>query len=351
MEAQPPRTMSAEPEPAARRWSRRAVSIPGYALAFALIAALLPLLLPLAAVADAVRRSRFAAVRFLLMLVVVLGCELLGLAAAFGLWLGRSAATEAGLDRHHALQWWWAGTLFGAARRLFSLDVEVEGAEAAAPGPILLLVRHASTADTLIPAVFVSSRHRMRLRYVLKRELLWDPCLDIVGQRLPNVFVRRGSGDTAAEVASVQRLLDGLGERDGILLFPEGTRFTPRKREQILERLEAGGPPELATRARALEHVLPPRLGGILGLLERNEAADLVFCAHVGFEGVRRLADLGNGVLVGRRIRVAFWRRPWKEVPAGREERVAWLLDEWQRVDRWVGQNQEPAPALPPVQT
>ena len=139
----------------------------------------------------------------------------------------------------------------------------------------------------------------------------------------------------------MQGLLEGLGERDGLLLFPEGTRFTPRKREQILQKLEANGPPELAARARDLQNVLPPRLGGILGLFERNETADLVFCAHTGFEGVRRLSDLWNGGLIGRAIRVRFWRRPWKDVPSDRDDRVAWLLDEWQRVDLWIGQNRE----------
>lgn len=322
------------------RWARRAISIPGYVLAFGLLVGLVPILLPLAAISDVLRGSRWALTRFLAIALVYFGCELMGLLAAA--WILISVRDRrARLERLNELQWWWASTLFGAARALFGLRIELDAPEAAAPGPILLLVRHASIADTLIPAVFVSSRHRLRLRYVLKRELLWDPCLDVVGLRLPNVFVRRGSGDTAAEVAAVQRLAEDLGPRDGVLIFPEGTRFTPRKRVQVLERIEAAGPPEVARRSRDLLHVLPPRLGGVLGLLERNTSADVVFCAHTGFEGVRRLGDLWNGVLVGRRIRIAFWRVAWADVPAGREERVAWLFDQWQRLDRWVGENQE----------
>ena len=48
-----------------------------------------------------------------------------------------------------------------------------------------------------------------------ERELLWDPCLDVVGQRLPNVFVRRGDGDGASEIAAVRAPAAdlGVGER------------------------------------------------------------------------------------------------------------------------------------------
>ena len=71
---------------------------------------------------------------------------------------------------------------------------------------MLLFPRHVSVADTLLPAVFVSSRNGILLRHVLKRELLWDPCLDIVGNRLPNCFVRRDSRDSAREIRAVAAL-------------------------------------------------------------------------------------------------------------------------------------------------
>lgn len=54
-------------------------------------------------------------------------------------------------------------------------QLEVEGVNALQPGPLVVLMRHASLADTLLPAVVIAS-HGIRLRYVLKRELLWDPC-------------------------------------------------------------------------------------------------------------------------------------------------------------------------------
>ena len=51
--------------------------------------------------------------------------------------------------------------------------------------------------------VFYAIPHQVRLRYVLKRELLLDPCLDIVGNRLPNCFVARSGADAQADIDKV----------------------------------------------------------------------------------------------------------------------------------------------------
>jgi hypothetical protein len=61
------------------------------------------------------------------------------------------------------------------------------------------MLRHASIGDTLLASALVGRPHGIFwLRYVLKRELLWDPCLDVVGNRLPHVFVDRASDRFAA---------------------------------------------------------------------------------------------------------------------------------------------------------
>jgi hypothetical protein len=82
--------------------------------------------------------------------------------------------------------------------------------------------------------------------------------------------------------------------------------------------------------------VLPPRRGGTLGLLEAAPQADVVVCAHTGFESSASLASVWKGALVHQRIRVQFRRIARAEIPTDRDARVAWLLDEWRRVDAWV---------------
>lgn len=327
-------------------WTRRAITLPLLFVAAGLWLVLLPVVVVVAAVLDRVHGAPWPRVRCAAYLAIYLVCEIAGVVAAAALWVASGpwtgTAPERFLARNVALQAWWAHALYRAAERVFGLRTSVEGDALATPGPIIMFVRHVSQADTLIPVVYVTRRHGIALRFVLKRELLWDPCLDVVGLRLPNAFVRRGSGESAREIEAVQRLLVDLGPHDGVLIYPEGTRFTEAKRARILEKIASQGDPALAARAGRLRHVLPPHLGGPLGLLERNPGADIVLCAHVGFEAAGSPADLLTGRLVGRTIRVRFWRVSYEDVPDDRDARIAWLYAQWQRVDDWIGEARLP---------
>ena len=323
-------------ESPATRWLRRAATIPGYFAAAGLLIPLLPALAVAAAAVDLWRGGRFARLRSVLFLAWYLACEVAGLLACLALWIAGPLDAERAERWNFRLQCTWASALFDALRRLFALRLEVAGAELGAGGPLLVLMRHASVVDSLLPTVLLSRRVALRLRYVMKRELLWDPCLDVVGQRLPNAFVRRGSGDGAAEIASVAALARNLGRDEGVLIYPEGTRYTPERRRQVLARLAGSAEPRHVERARALQHLLPPRLGGMTALLEGAPEADVLLCVHCGLEGVRGLGDLWGGALVGRRIQVQFWRVPAAAIPREVPARVDWLFEQWQQLDRWL---------------
>ena len=316
-------------EPLAQRWGRRVLTIPLYALAAVVLVATMPAWAPLAFVADRLRPG-LCTLRLLAFGLVFLFYELVGLSLAGALWLrspfvprlGASAPERASASRaaHYALQTRWVGWLFDAARRLFRLRCAVSGAEVLEQGPMLLLLRHTSLADTALAATQVTQRTGTALRYVLKRELLWDPCLDVVGHRLPNVFVDRDSDDPAREIARVRTLVDGLGPNEGVMIYPEGTRFTPERRARAIERLRAAGRLEQARQAEAMEHVLPPRLGGPVALLEANPGLDVVVCAHTGLEGAGTLGQCLRGELLDRTLRIHFWRIPFEALPRTREK-------------------------------
>jgi 1-acyl-sn-glycerol-3-phosphate acyltransferase len=194
------------------------------------------------------------------------------------------------------------------------------------------LARHASLLDSLLPCVLLD---RFRLRYVLKRELRWDPCLDIVGARLPNALVRRGAGDPA-EIERVAALARGLEPDEGVVLFPEGTRFTAERRQRLLEHLDADGEAPRSRQAGSLRHTLPPRRGGVLALLDAAPLADVVILVHTGLEGAARLGDLWRGSLRGETLEVELWRIPRAAIPPDDAGREVWLDESWQRVDDWV---------------
>jgi 1-acyl-sn-glycerol-3-phosphate acyltransferase len=249
--------------------------------------------------------------------------------------LGRGSLTRRRLV--YDLRIHWCRSHLGGVRVLFGLEFEVEGLEQAGPGPVLILMRHASIIDNALPDSVIGHAHGLGLRFVLKRELEMIPTIDIGGRWVPTTFVRRGSGDTAAEVTSLRRLAHDLGAGEGILIYPEGTRHTPAKLARAQEAI-AASQPAVAPLAARLRNVLPPRLGGPLALLDESRGADVVLCGHVGLDGFEYISDIWGGGLVGTTVRVRFWRFPAAEVPASEDERVRWLYEKWQMLDDWVGE-------------
>jgi 1-acyl-sn-glycerol-3-phosphate acyltransferase len=311
-------------------WGRRVISISLFATAGLGLIALLPLLLPLALLIDGVRRRNLATTRALLFFVLFFACETAGVAIAAWLWLRHlKSSRERFAGANFALQCWWTRTLQRGAFRIFSLRPEIEGAELATPGPVVAMFRHCSVADTLLPMMLIAIPHRIVLRWVLKIELLWDPCMDVVGSRMRNIFVSRMPETNTRDTEAVGTLMTGLGPTDGVALYPEGTRFSEAKRLRLIDKLGA--------RAAAFENVLPPRPGGALALLDRNDAkADVIFCAHTGFEGISTLGDLLNGSIIGNTIHIKLWRVPFAQIPSTREGRIAWLHEHWIEVDRFI---------------
>ena len=333
------------PESLASIWRRRAVSIPA-CLGLAVVCAVTaPLWICIVALLDAVngQRGTWPRTRALCFFGVYLGCEVAGIALAGSLWLltlgGRLIGARRYRDANETLQRAWTSALFGGAKWLFSIRVVIDGAECARRGPLLLFVRHASTADTVLTAALVANPHRLSLRYVLKRELLWDPCLDIVGRRLPNAFIGRSRQRARDEIAAIARLGADLDPTSAVLIYPEGTRFSADKLETSLSTLRARGDDELALIAAGFEHVLPPRTGGALALLAAAPNVDAVFVEHVGFEGAASLPSFWGGALIGKTIHVRLRRIPAATIPA--LDRDRWLFEQWREVDRWISEKND----------
>lgn len=313
---------------------RRVVTVTTVALLFLLVTAGLPVLVVTAFVVDRFRARRRGtspvALRLLLFLWLYLLGELWALVALGGVGL---MPRRRRVDLTFRLQERWAGWNYHAMRSLFRLSIHAEGLDQIPPAPILLLSRHASMVDTLLPSRFVVREHGIRLRYVVKRELLLDPVIDIGGNRLPNHFVDRG-GASDREMAAVRALATDMGPGQGILIYSEGTRFSEEKRRRYVKPWvgRGGVVGEMASR---FENVLPPRPGGTLALIE-STVADVVVLAHRGLEGFARVADIWSGGLVGTRVDVRFWRIPRTQIPEARGERVEWLFRVWADVDAWV---------------
>ena len=311
---------------------RRLITVPTVIAGFVVATVLLPLLVFSALIVDLVRRlisgRPLVLVRGVLFLWIYLAGEVWALVAlAVTSVLPRDAKTRATV----ALQGAWAGWSLRSVVALFDLDLSVEGQDETSPGPILVLARHASLIDTLLPARLISRPQGIQLRYVLKKELMADPALDIAGHRLLNAFIDRTS---TSERNAIRELAENLGPNDGVLIYPEGTRFTEAKRERYVAALSKREDPATAI-AQTFRHVLPPRPGGTLALLDSSDA-DVVILAHRGLEVLSSVRDIWGGDLVGRQIDVSMWRVNRNEIPSGRSQRVMWLYERWRDIDDWL---------------
>lgn len=323
------------------RWRRRAVIFPATVLGALLLLALSPLLLTITLLVDLVRRKRLATTRFLLFAGVYLWCATLALVSLFfswlicGTWLGASWGRI--YRQTYWLQRWWSRGLYQGGEACFGVTTAVDDAEwpAEARGPFLVFIRHTSLAETMMPFVVIRHRREVLLRYVIKRELLAEPAIDVAAQRIPNAFVRRSGGDLSKEVEQIRKLARDMRAGEGVLIYPEGTRFSPKKQAERLASIQAASP-ERFERVRSYRRLLPMRLGGPMALLDERPDADVLFVAHTGFEAVASFERMINGALVGKTVKVKIWRVPAADIPKDAAARAAWLDAEWARMDRWV---------------
>lgn len=291
------------------------------------------------------RRKPWMGVRLLAMLWWFLAGELGAVLVLFAIWVfsgGRDSLRRR--DRVYRLKRRWLRSHLAGIRVLFGLRFEIEGLELAAPGPILMLIRHASIIDNTLPDAIVGRAHKLGFRFVIKRELQMLPTIDIGGRWVPTLFVRRASGDTAAELERMKALTVNMSAHDGLLIYPEGTRWTPEKLARAKE-IIAERQPDIAPLADRLRYLLPPRLGGTVTLLESARDVDVVIFGHVGLDGFEYISDIWSGGLVGTTVRLKFWRFPAADVPREHDELVVWLFDRWQELDDWIGEARSATPA------
>ena len=316
------------------RFARRARTIPGLFAAAVILTILIPLWAPLAIIFDAARlRFRLPTARLLAFGVCFTWLETAGILAAAWHWAsGRARQPEA----NYRLMRWWSARLIAALKATTGLHVSIEGAETLRPGPVVLLCRHASLADSLVSAYAITTTADLDPRYVLKRELLFDPCLDVVGNRVPNHFLDRNTNDSEPELAALRLLSSSLGSGDVAVIFPEGTRSNPAKLQRALQKI-AERNPERSQRLAGLRQLLPPRPSGAFALASGSPAADIAVGWHTGFEGY----DTFGGILrqlskQPRPIHFVIERIPRSQVPSDEAGFGRWLDDTWIHMDSKV---------------
>jgi 1-acyl-sn-glycerol-3-phosphate acyltransferase len=306
------------------------ISVPAVFGCAVVLSVTLPIWLPMSMIVDLVRaRWRLPMARLLGFAVIWSCVECAGITRAFGEWVrGFSRDPE----RNYKLMSWWTGALMGGLRATTGLRIEVDGSDALTTGNAVVLSRHASLGDSLVSAWVLCCMAGLQPRYVLKKELLGDPCLDIVGLRVPNCFVDRGAAESGPELEAITALSDDLSSESVAVIFPEGTRASDAKRERALDRI-AERDPARAERMSALKHLLPPRPAGSRTLISGAPGADIVLVWHTGFDGLDNFGGiLRKLAMAPRPARLVARRIPRCEVSDGATF-DAWLDEQWLRMD------------------
>ena len=327
------------PEPFASRWKRRAVSIPVMLSVTAIGVVGFPVIVAGATVADIARlRFRFPTVRVAVFLVQYALNDSAEILLAPILWviagLGTRLDGPASVRRHERLQAWSIDVLARRAERLLGLRLELDadGADALEPGPVIVLCRHVNIVDASLPALLYQQLG-YRARGVIMAELLADPGFDLIYGRTGSVFIPRDNGPEAR--AQVAQLGHGTDSRTALVIFPEGRLFRPDRRDRSLARLTERDP-DRARRLNGITHVIPPRPGGVLALLDAAPGTDVVVIAHRGLDPYPTFRELARAVPLRHPVRVTAWRVPAADIPTGDDKRTAWLDDQWCRVDAWI---------------
>ena len=339
---------------------RRIVLAPFVVLLSISLAVLFPLL-GLALVLLGLANARgFRAFRLLCFAVIWLLAESAALVMCLGLWVasgfgGRRLRSEPYRERHYAVMRWFLDVLFRGANRVFGLRVvisepEHDEAELAArlTRPVIVLSRHAGPGDSFLLVHQLLSVYDRRPRVVMKAAIQLDPGVDVVGNRLPNVFIRHRQAGEGLFTSQVARLAADLGDQDALVIFPEGGNWTPGRWRRGIRRLEAAGRPDLASRARWMPNLLPPRTGGTLAAVAACPSADVIFVAHAGLDRLVTVGDVWRHLPVEQTVLVRWWRVPAEDVPraAAQGDQVRWLYDWWALIDAWISQNR---PAVTPT--
>ncbi len=337
------------------RLVRRLILAPLAVVIAVAVAALFPLLALLAGVFGLVGRARpgrMRGLRLLFFALVWFTAETVTLFVCLGLWMasgfGGRLRTEPFQNRHYAIMGWFLRLVYRTATGTFAVTVEVAepeltDAERAArlARPVIVLSRHAGPGDSFLLVHHLLNVYERRPRVVMKAALQYDPTLDVVANRLPNVFVRHSRTGDRQYVEQIERLARGLDQVGALVIFPEGGNWTPGRWQRGIARLERQGRHDLAARARDMPNLLPPRAGGALAAISACPSADVIFVAHAGLDRLVSVTDVWRSLPMDQVIRVRWWRVPVDEVPrrADHDAQVRWLYDWWERIDAWISDN------------
>jgi len=279
--------------------------------------------------------ARLVIAYFALELAALLACGALWLASGGGVLMG----SETFQRLHYRLLRLFVHSFAGCWCALLEIEVaEGESPEATralrADRPLLFFSRHAGPGDTIFLIDLLLTRFDRLPSVVFKQSIVIDPCVDLIGHRLPHAILNTAEPERCE--ARIEEVAMGLRDRGVLLLFPEGGNFTAERRRLAIGKLWRKGRRSEAQEAESMTHVLPPRSTGALAALRGNPDADVIFAAHTGLGLAAFPRELWRAAPIGRTLKTRMWLWPAADHPEEPQEQSAWIYNCWKQIDEWV---------------
>ncbi|MGB9376317.1 MAG: 1-acyl-sn-glycerol-3-phosphate acyltransferase [Mycobacteriales bacterium] len=319
---------------------RRLVVAPVVLVLCLLLLVAAPLILAVAAVLDLALPGHWRTLRLTAYLEWSVLFEVIGLVGMFVLWVasGFGVWMRSGrIQRAHYAAWrGWVRGLGAGTRVLFGLRVVIEDRPDPRSGPVLVFSRHAGPGNSMLLVGTLLVEYRRNPRIVMLAKLQWDPLFDSMLNRLPNEFIQHDKSKRDSQLKAIGELASGLGDRDALVLFPEGKDFTFRQRVKAIDLLRRKGHVREARKAEQMPHMLPPRHGGVMAAITNAPEADVVFVAHALLEEVGSFGDVWRSIPLRRPVVSRYWRIPAANIPTDTDELIEWLYEWWATIDQWI---------------
>lgn len=282
---------------------------------------------------------RLRAPRLAAMGMSYIAVEWAGLAALLAVWLAGPFRGRAWRDRADlAVTGWALGRVLAAAGATVGFSMQVDEPDVPGPfaesDPVLVLARHGGIGDSFALVWLLASRYRRRPRVVLKQVLQWEPLIDVALSRMGACFLPPSANPAERLESRVAALAGDLAPGQALLIFPEGGNWTPSRRTRAIRRLWASRKTAAARAAALMDHVLPPRAGGVLACLDTRPEIPVVVVAHTGLDKITTAGALWAAIPFTTAMTIRWW--PPAHPPYGDGERIEWLTTEWAVIDQWI---------------
>lgn len=297
--------------------------------------------------------GRWRPLRIGWLLIVYLTIESWLLVELFGLWLLSGCGLlirRPWFERiHYDLAQTVTWLFFREAERVAGLTIATEGPTPDAfPGRgLIVCCRHAGPADSVTLLHALMHWYRREPRVVLKDTLNWEPGVSVLLNRIPARFISPNPGSGQDFESQIRDLSTDLDHNDALVIFPEGGNFTPQRRQRAIDRLRKLGLERMAERAEGMIHVLAPRPGGVIAALDGAPDADVLLVGHTGLDHIFTAGDVWREFPMDTEIVMRWWHVPRAEIPEGREQRIEWLFEWWEHIDRWIADHPARRPTDP----